>query len=344
MSDKKRKVENSVADLIKPKKKYLYACHCLRCKGTKVDSRTQESHTKENSLWKSKDSRKNQENAIVARKQKKPSIPSDVPSVPPSSSLNLDRNSHHETLSHMPSTSLLNPEKSKSIKSSSYFHVPSDDLDFDENNDDDDGYYPDDDNFDDDNLDKDDNFDEEDENEDDTNHEEDFFASPEIDSDSDEVLFITESLNDSIDSEIIIWVFKYQQRFKLSDIALEALIKFLHIILIRSNKLQFEKFPTSLYKAKKLLKIFQPKMQLAVCTNCHKLHNATNITKYKKGGKVAIMNCLHQEFPNNPIPSYRKQCNNPLSVLKRNKGETIAVPRILYPKPSIRQQLSMLYQ
>ena len=72
MSDKKRKVENSVADLIKPKKKYLYACHCLRCKDTKVDSRTQESHTKETSLWKSKDSRKNQENTIVARKQKKP--------------------------------------------------------------------------------------------------------------------------------------------------------------------------------------------------------------------------------------------------------------------------------
>jgi hypothetical protein len=320
MSDKKRKVENSVADLIKPKKKYLYACHCLRCKGTKVDSRTQESHTKETSLWKSKDSRKNQENTIVARKQKNPSIPSDVPSVP-SSSLNLDRDSHHEI---------------------SLSHVPSDDLDFDNDNGDDDG---DEDNFfDDNNFDKDDNFDEEDENKDDTNHEEDFFASPEIlDGDSDEV-FVTESLNDSIDSEIIIWVFKYQQRFKLSDIALEALIKFLHIILIRSNKLQFEKFPTSLYKAKKLLKIFQPIMQLAVCTDCHKLHNATNITKYKEGGKVAIMNCLHQEFPNNPIPSYRKQCNNPLSVLKRNKGETIAVPRILYPKPSIRQQLSMLYQ
>ncbi|MDW0247891.1 MAG: hypothetical protein QOB17_10765, partial [Nitrososphaeraceae archaeon] len=119
------------------------------------------------------------------------------------------------------------------------------------------------------------------------------------------------------DSEIIIWVFKYQQRFKLSDMALEALIKFLRTILIRSNKLQFEEFPTSLFKAKKLLKIFQPKMQLAVCTDCHKLHNATNITTYKEDGKVAIMKCLHQEFPNNPILSRRNSCNNPLSVLKK---------------------------
>ena len=153
-----------------------------------------------------------------------------------------------------------------------------------------------------------------------------------------------ESLNDAIDSEIIIWVFKFQQRFKLSDIALEALIKYLRTVLIRFNKQQFEEFPTSLYKAKKLLKIFQPKMQLAVCTNCHKLHNATNITTYKEDGEVAIMKCLHQEFPNNLTPSHRKLCNNPLSVLKKNKGEIIAVSRILYPKPSIRQQLSMLYQ
>ena len=85
-------------------------------------------------------------------------------------------------------------------------------------------------------------------------------------------------------------------------------------------------------------------MQLAVCTNCHKLHNAKEINAYKEEGKVTTMNCLHEEFPNNPIPDRRNQCNNPLSILKKSKGETIAVPHMLYPKPSIRQQLSMLYQ
>ena len=237
---------------------------------------------------------------------------------------------------------------SSKLKSSSRFHDPASDLIEDENNVDD-YYYPDysdnnnnpddDDNIsDDDNYhldEEDDNFDEEDENEDDTNWEkENFFVSPEIDGDNDEV-FEMESLDDVIDSEIIVWVFKFQQRFKLSDTALEVLIKFLRIILTRFNKRQFEEFPTSLYKAKKLLKIFQLKMQLAVCTDCHKLHNATNITTYKKDGKVAIMKCLHQEFPNNPIPSHRKPCNNPLSVFKKNKGEVIAVSRMLYPKPSV---------
>ena len=43
------------------------------------------------------------------------------------------------------------------------------------------------------------------------------------------------------------------------------------------------------------------------------------------------MNCLNEEFPDNSILSHHKQCNNQLSVLKRNKGETIAIPHMLYP-------------
>ncbi|EXX71357.1 hypothetical protein RirG_079250 [Rhizophagus irregularis DAOM 197198w] len=125
--------------------------------------------------------------------------------------------------------------------------------------------------------------------------------------------------------------------------ALEALIKFLHIVLICLNKLQFKDFPNSLYMAKKYLNIFQPKMQLAVCNNCHKMHNIKDIIAYKKEEKVAIKDCLHEEFPNNPIPSRRNQCNNLLTILKKSKRETIAMPCMLFSKPSIRQQLSMLY-
>ncbi|GET51191.1 uncharacterized protein LOC114575354 [Rhizophagus irregularis DAOM 181602=DAOM 197198] len=157
-------------------------------------------------------------------------------------------------------------------------------------------------------------------------------------------IFVMESLNDSIETEIILWVFKFQQRFRLPDIALEVLIKFLHIVLTRLDKSQFKNFPASLYLAKKMLNIFQPKMQLAVCNNCHKLYNVRNIVEYKEEGKAAIANCLHEEFPDNPVPSRRNKCNNPLSILKKRKGEIIAVPRMIYPKPSIRQQLSMLYQ
>ena len=70
MSNKKCKTETSVAKLIKPKKNYLYECHCICCGGKKVDPRTQEKHATERCFWKSDDDRKNQENAIMARKKK----------------------------------------------------------------------------------------------------------------------------------------------------------------------------------------------------------------------------------------------------------------------------------
>src|SRR6185437_6819074 len=64
----------NIADLIKPKKRYLYLYHCIRCDGTEVDFHTQENHAKDKSLWNSEDARKNQEDTIIARKQKNPSL------------------------------------------------------------------------------------------------------------------------------------------------------------------------------------------------------------------------------------------------------------------------------
>ncbi|POG61941.1 hypothetical protein GLOIN_2v1700407, partial [Rhizophagus irregularis DAOM 181602=DAOM 197198] len=81
----KSKTANSIklkkpkmADLIKPRKRYLYPCHCIRCDSAEVDFRTQENHTNDESLWNSEDTRKNQEDTITARKQKRLIIIQDV--------------------------------------------------------------------------------------------------------------------------------------------------------------------------------------------------------------------------------------------------------------------------
>src|SRR5688500_643881 len=68
--------KKSIADLLKPKKKYVYPCHCVLCKGVEVDPRTQEKHTRDNIFWRSDDYdlRRNQINAIAGRKQNKPNI------------------------------------------------------------------------------------------------------------------------------------------------------------------------------------------------------------------------------------------------------------------------------
>jgi len=81
----KSKTANSIkskkpkmANLIKPRKRYLYLCHCICCDGAEVDFRTQENHTNDESLWNSEDTRKNQEDTITARKQKRLIIIQDV--------------------------------------------------------------------------------------------------------------------------------------------------------------------------------------------------------------------------------------------------------------------------
>jgi hypothetical protein len=358
MNNKKCKTETSVASLIKSKKNYLYKCNCIRCCGKEVDPRTQEKHTTDERLWKSEDDRKSQENTIMSRKKKSTNLISNVNSSNKSKkrkrddadSFQLNKSNNEEDI---PPDSFLdsftnffqpnNEEESIHTLFSSNFRIPT------PNNSDNhidkecDQHYI----YQEEEKEEDDDIDQEEENVDEEQEESDddniknFFACPKIDNDE---VFVVESLNNSIETEIILWAFKFQQRFKLSDMALEALIKFLHIVLTSLNKLQFKTFPKSLYLAKKMLNIFQPKMQLAVCSNCHKLHDVKNIIEYKEEGKVAIANCLHEEFPNNPISSRYNKCDNPLSILKKRKGEIIAVPRMLYPKPSIRQQLSMLYQ
>jgi hypothetical protein len=405
-SKKKNSHKTSVTDLIKPRKKYLYPCNCVCCNGEEVDFCTREKHTKDNSLWELENTRKNQKNAIMVRKQKRSSI--NIHDADPAE-VNLPkkrkRDSHHASSSNPDSfqpnnnkegfqpnnnnedddiyvlSDSFRPDSAYSSKPS-HFHIPAptfgdDIIDQDENEDNEDEDEDNEDNEDEDEDDEDDEDeddedednedededDEDDEDEDDEDEDEDdeddedededdedddeadgienLFASPEIDNDE---IFIMKNLNDSMETEIILWAFKFQQRFRLPDIALEALIKFLHTLLTHLSKLQFKNFPKSLYTAKKMLNIFQPKMQLAVCSNCHKLHNIKNIVEYKEEGETAIANCLHEEFPNNLVSIHRNKCNKPLSILKKRKGGTIAVPRMLYPKPSIHQQLTMLYQ
>src|SRR6185436_4337080 len=170
---------------------------------------------------------------------------------------------------------------------------------------------------------------------------ENLFIAPELENEEEDYKGV--ELEDKVDIEILIWIFKFQQRYQISDNALKVLIKFLNIMLNSIDESKFWGFPTSLYLVKKMLGIFQPKLRMAVCTNCHKLCDSNIVCNYKENDKLAIMRCNYEEFPNNPIPSRKNLCNNGLSSLKRNKKGREAIPKMLYPKPSIKQQLSILY-
>ncbi|PKK65508.1 hypothetical protein RhiirC2_786066 [Rhizophagus irregularis] len=114
-----------MADLIKSRKRYLYPYHCICYDGAEVDFRTQENHTNDESLWNSEDTRKNQEDTITARKQKRLIIIQDV---------NLTKNGFNPFNEDTDSFQPNNNENIHTLFSSSpllpnpsYFHVPAPD-------------------------------------------------------------------------------------------------------------------------------------------------------------------------------------------------------------------------
>jgi len=79
------------------------------------------------------------------------------------------------------------------------------------------------------------------------------FIPPEIDPEIFDPLFTFDDNNKN--EWIILWIMKYQQRFNISDIGIEALIKFLRYILIHFKINEADNFPTSMFTAKSSLGI-----------------------------------------------------------------------------------------
>ncbi|CAB5393701.1 unnamed protein product [Rhizophagus irregularis] len=118
------------------------------------------------------------------------------------------------------------------------------------------------------------------------------------------------------DTWILLWIFKYQTRFQLSDLAIDALIKFFKLVLLEIDKNRFENFPSSAYMAKKLMGFIKKSNTYAVCPQCNKLFNPTEVIS--KSSADSSTRCNNVEFPNHPIKSQRKSCNTVLlkKVLK----------------------------
>ena len=57
------------------------------------------------------------------------------------------------------------------------------------------------------------------------------------------------------ESWILLWIYKFQSRFRLSDVTINSLIAFFGQVLNDANSKRFHSFPTSFYNAKKLLQI-----------------------------------------------------------------------------------------
>ncbi|GET49829.1 uncharacterized protein LOC114575495 [Rhizophagus irregularis DAOM 181602=DAOM 197198] len=103
-----------------------------------------------------------------------------------------------------------------------------------------------------------------------------------------------------------------------------------------------DNFPTSLYTARKKLGLKHQFVKFSVCPLCHKLHNIDEVKQHTIQQHKAIKKCDHVQFPNHRS---LRQCNAPLSEQKElDDSKVVNAPLLIYPMPSIKEQLLQMYQ
>src|SRR3989337_2018427 len=133
----------------------------------------------------------------------------------------------------------------------------------------------------------------------------------------------------SNDSWILLWILKYQARFRLPDVAINSLIKFFQFVLSDADNERFKNFPTSSYMMRKVLDIGKNSKTYAVCPSCNKLYNESEI-RSTNGFK-----CNHVEFPNHPRRNLRRPCGTEVTDRVPTTTGFITKPKMVYPLPSL---------
>jgi Transposase family tnp2 len=145
---------------------------------------------------------------------------------------------------------------------------------------------------------------------------------------------------------IILWILQFQRQYKISDLAINSLFKFLRFLLITIDENTFFSIPTSLYTAKKMLGLFSKQYNYAACSKCHKLYTIKEIREFennKDNNNNNIPLCSFINFPNHSIAKFRQQCNNPiLKKIDTNNGP-IFRPIMTFSLINIKYELSLIF-
>lgn len=137
---------------------------------------------------------------------------------------------------------------------------------------------------------------------------------------------------------ILLWIMMFRIRFNIPETAIESLIKFIKLVLDEIGGNNFGGFPDSLYLARKELGLKDRFHIFVPCPKCHKLYRKQDVENFQRYGSPSVMNCCHVEFPNSTRLRSRI-CNTPLSQIVNMNIQ----PKLEFPFASIRQQLATLY-
>ena len=136
---------------------------------------------------------------------------------------------------------------------------------------------------------------------------------------------------------IVYWILKYQERYRLSDMATNSLIKFIRYLLISLDENTYSKFPTSLYMARKLFGIGDQIIKYATCQTCCKLYSIKDLPTDKP------YHCSFQNFPNHPMASFRALCSSVITKQVPTNQGMVHRSALIFPIVNIKHQLQRLY-
>jgi hypothetical protein len=168
------------------------------------------------------------------------------------------------------------------------------------------------------------------------------FDAPEIEIEQNYPVW-SEELNENF-SWIVIWILKYQERYKLSNTATDSLLKFFRYVLMGINKNLFSNFPTSLYMALKKFGICTHLIKYAACKKYCKLYQVADVSSSSTTLEPKFAKCVFQDFPNHPMSNKRNFCGNTLYKQVHTKNGIIKKPDLIFPTVSLKHQLSLLFK
>lgn len=136
---------------------------------------------------------------------------------------------------------------------------------------------------------------------------------------------------------VIVAILKFQERFRLSEVATNALFQIFRIVLLRANPAEFNDFPTTLHVAKRRTQLVPKFDRLVACPKCHKLYMERDIRT-----DHTVMRCSHVEFPRHPQTERRQPCGTPLAKQARLLSGVTNKPVLIFPLGNLKQQLHRL--
>ena len=139
----------------------------------------------------------------------------------------------------------------------------------------------------------------------------------------------------------LLWIMNFRIRFNIPETVTESLIKFMKLVLTEIGGDRFNRFPSTLYLAKKSLGLKDRFHSFVSCTKCHKLYNSDEVVNFRQNNTLSIMKCNHIEFLNSSIRRLRPY-NTPLS--RKTDNSNFFQPKLIHPFASIREQLGVMFR